>query len=183
MSAIYSNAEEVEEIAKDLIADHYPEIAGNPLVKIIYRFEDPARNKNGKVVMGECKRMTGLNSYLYHDGHDFDPGTDPFFLILIAYTVWRKLSEKQREALVDHELAHIGCERDEEGNTRLSINAHDVEEFESVVRRHGMWKTDLQRFAEAVEETVLPGLFDGETRVTIEHGDSVATITGERVSA
>lgn len=138
MSATYYKAEEVEKIAHSLIDDHYPDIAKNPDVDIIYRFEDPTREKNGKQILGQCRLISGLTSFLYREGNELEPSTKPLFLILISAPAWTVLNPNQRVALVDHELAHVNVEIGEKGDTKLSIRPHDVEEFQSIIERHGL---------------------------------------------
>jgi hypothetical protein len=149
VAALYSKAAEVEDIVRRLIGDHYQELAFNHEVQIICRFETPTREKNGKAILGECRKVSGLNSYLYRTGIDDTPEAKPFFLILISEDAWRVLNPDQREALVDHELAHVGADIDDKGNTVFSIKPHDIEEFRDVVARHGMYLADIERFIEA----------------------------------
>jgi hypothetical protein len=58
---------------------------------------------------------------------------------------WDHLSERQREALVAHELSHIGP-RGESG--KIAMLEHDIEEFAWVVRQYGQWHSGLEHFAE-----------------------------------
>lgn len=58
---------------------------------------------------------------------------------------WERLSAKAREALIAHELNHIGG-RTEAGNVFLL--EHDIEEFAWVVRQYGQWHSGLEHFAE-----------------------------------
>ena len=64
--------------------------------------------------------------------------------------------------MVDHELCHAWAEvkqkkddsdSDEELETdnpvRLGVKPHDLEEFSCIVRRHGLWRDDIQDFVEA----------------------------------
>jgi hypothetical protein len=56
---------------------------------------------------------------------------------------------------VDHELTH--CDVDEEG--KLSLRPHDLEEFNVIVRRYGLWRAEVQLFLEAARH---PDLFSSE---------------------
>lgn len=58
---------------------------------------------------------------------------------------WEHLSERQREALVAHELNHVG-QRNEQGN--VVMLEHDIEEFAWVARTYGQWHSGLEHFAE-----------------------------------
>lgn len=47
-----------------------------------------------------------------------------------------------------------------------SIREHDVEEFSDVIRRHGLWDTGIERFAEAVREADYQMNFEDYERET-----------------
>lgn len=57
---------------------------------------------------------------------------------------WAVLTDLKREALIAHELCHLGV--NEKG--QLDLYDHDVEEFAWVVRRYGQWHIGLEQFAE-----------------------------------
>ena len=67
------------------------------------------------------------------------------------------LTEKQRLALIDHELCHIV--RDVDSDSGFSMRSHDIEEFAAVVERHGAWKADVHHFLAAAKNAQLD-LFD-----------------------
>jgi hypothetical protein len=58
-------------------------------------------------------------------------------------------------ALVDHELCHAWAladqdeDNDEADPVKLSLRPHDLEEFSCIVRRHGMWREDIEDFVES----------------------------------
>lgn len=60
---------------------------------------------------------------------------------------WRTLSAEQRIALVDHELCHFDRDLEKE---KWVIITHDIEEFESIVQRWGLWHPKLSDFGHAV---------------------------------
>jgi len=66
-------------------------------------------------------------------------------VIFAVEKAWRHLSERQREALLAHELSHVGG-RNEAGNVVLLD--HDIEEFAWVVGKYGQWHSGLEHFAE-----------------------------------
>ena len=138
----YTPAPEVAEIAGDLIAtveDHARLIEAD----IIYVWRDKATKSKGRVSLGKARRLSGLNAFLARD----QGGMEPLFLIEIAADQWEGMTTAQRYALVDHELSHLRVRTDEHGELELSIRGHDVEEFKSVVDRHGLWKSDVADFA------------------------------------
>lgn len=50
---------------------------------------------------------------------------------------------------------------DEQGRTVWRIRAHDIEEFQEVVSRHGQWKGDIEKFADAIAAKTSRPLLDG----------------------
>lgn len=159
----YRPAPEVKEIADQLIPEHHEHLIGH---RIEYLFRDQARESNGMTILGTASIVKGRNAFLARTTI-LDPGTGeilsldddglvdpaPFFVIEIAFDTWGDdeedgprygLSDAQRVALVDHELCH--CRIDAKGNPK--IRAHSIEEFSDVVRRHGLWKPDVQWFAD-----------------------------------
>lgn len=144
---VYSPAPEVALVAGRLIADHHLHLAGQP---IVYVFREPAARSRGKIVLGKARRVTGLNAFLValaaSDGAIEDDGDEidhTFFVMEIARPQWDDAPTEARAALVDHELCHFGVD-DETG--QLSIRSHDLEEFNDVVRRHGVWRDDVAAF-------------------------------------
>jgi hypothetical protein len=83
-------------------------------------------------------------------------------VILLNHEAWNsaEFSEKQMRALLDHELVHAEVAKnddgevktDEQGRTCYRIRKHDIEEFTEIVHRHGLWKSDLARFAQVAME-------------------------------
>lgn len=58
---------------------------------------------------------------------------------------WGRLTEHAREALIAHELSHVGG-RSEQG--KVQMLEHDIEEFGWVVKQYGQWHSGLEYFAE-----------------------------------
>jgi len=87
-------------------------------------------------------------------------GDVPDFILTLDLEFWDTASERQREALVFHELMHCTQARDKEGELRFdseglpvwAIRPHDIEEFNEVVRRYGAWKEDVAAFIAAATE-------------------------------
>lgn len=79
------------------------------------------------------------------------------FVILLNEEVWRSedWTDKQKKALLDHELCHVtvsldktdAVRTDDKGRTLYRMRRHDIEEFRVIVRRHGCYKADLEEFA------------------------------------
>lgn len=145
----YKHAQEVEDIALDLIPKYHGHLQDFN-VHIEYVFVSKAPKRNGKEIWGTCRRVSGFNAYMSHS-----QGDEPFFVIVISEPVWDVLPQDKREALVDHELCHAWSEADQSEDddeadpVKLSLRPHDLEEFSAIVRRHGLWREDIEDFVEA----------------------------------
>ena len=105
---------------------------------------------DGRVTLGRCKRVGDPDREIM--------GLD--FVILLSADFWQhsEVTDGQREALLDHELSHAAVaydtdgepQRDEQDRVVYRIRKHDVEEFSGVIRRHGVYKRDLEDFAAAL---------------------------------
>lgn len=145
----YREAHEVEKVARDLIYDYHTHLA-TARIKYVFRSE-PAEEK-GKLVWGKARKMGGLNAWLASTG--IDRGYEqseplPFFVIEIAEPIWNAIDDKTRRALVDHELTHCDVDID---TSKYSLRPHDLEEFGSIVRKHGLWRDDVELFVKAALE-------------------------------
>src|SRR5208282_650338 len=103
---------------------------------------------DGRIVLGKCKKIS-----------DFEKEYIPYdFVIILNDLYWSRFDDKQRLALMDHELHHAApkldddCEHeeDERGRKVWRTRKHDIEEFRAVVERHGCYKSDLEAFAEVI---------------------------------
>jgi hypothetical protein len=112
---------------------------------------------DGKIVLGKCRKASDLDRELAQ----FD------FIILLSRSFWTdgRVSDKQRTALLDHELCHAALKyddkgepvEDERGRLVYRTRKHDIEEFTPIVERHGCYKADLERFAAALRRAGAPG--------------------------
>lgn len=131
-----------------LIGAHHTEIA-DAKIALAWRFGFK-EDKDGHIVLGKCKKCSDLD----REAHDFD------FIIILNYEFWNdgQTTDAQRAALLDHELCHASVSTDAQGEEKMDVHGryvyrvrkHDVEEFREIVDRHGIWKQDLQQFAESI---------------------------------
>lgn len=135
----YTHAPEVEELAAKLINDHHSHLAE---ARIKYLFRNGKWQSKGKSTLGKAKLAAEDARFL----GQYD------FIIMISTDAWNSAVPAYREALVDHELQHLDCAEDKAGNKKWSIQDHDVQEFVSVVRRHGLWEVDLQKLIIAAKQ-------------------------------
>jgi hypothetical protein len=138
----FDPAEAVEEIAKKLIPKHHSHLVS---ARIAYLFKNKPMKSKGREVYATAEKISKKN-YALCKHH---------FLITVAYPTWKDLSDKKKLAVIDHELEHCFVEDDEKtGEPKYSILPHDVEEFGSIIRRHGLYTTDLVRIGRVVEDAL-----------------------------
>jgi hypothetical protein len=117
----------------------------------------PDANKN--LCLGKCRKRGDLDREL----DTFD------FVIMLNKEAWPGLNLKEKRALIDHELCHANVVLDSDGEPKVDdadrlvcrIRKHDTEEFRDVVKRHGLWTSDLAAIAQAaVNDAQRPLLAD-----------------------
>jgi len=144
MATKYTPASDVRKIAEELIEKYHPHLQD---VRIEYVMGDKAPKSSGKEVWGFVRKVGSLPAYLASDDDHKKAGeVEAFFVMVISEPVWEKLNTEKRTALIDHELCHCGVEVDDEGNGKLTLIPHDLEEFTSIVRRYGLWRDDVRDF-------------------------------------
>ncbi len=144
MPTTFEDAPEVEDIAGRLIRDHHAYLRQSD-IRYLFRVAD-SWTKSGKEVYGQATVVSGA---MRHIAGDADA------VVLVNARIWSDLSDAQREALVDHELTHLQPRTDADGDIQshpdgrpiLCTTSHDVEEFAAVIKRHGLWRPDLERAA------------------------------------
>lgn len=107
-------------------------------------------NVDGHLILGKCVKASELQRELV----DWD------FVILLNFEVWnsKEFDRKKKLALLDHELCHAEPALDKEGEPKVNasgkkvwrIRDHDLQEFHEIVARHGLYKSDIQKFAEVI---------------------------------
>lgn len=103
------------------------------------RGRKPSGRAGKKVTMAKTSLVSPKTLALAVENYKFIIEYDP--------VIWRSLTIEQQLALVDHELCHCGVDAD-----GCYMKHHDLEEFRSIVTRHGFWKDDVKAFAESTED-------------------------------
>lgn len=148
MGKTYADAELVETFAKRLLKEHHSELA---TARIRYIWVSEASKKSGRPVLGKVRKISGALQFL----------TDLDFLVEVALDQFNDLTEKQREALVDHLLQRCHGEEDEKtGEMKWSIRDPDVQEFSEILDRHGAWNEDLRGFVTIAHAIDVDALVD-----------------------
>lgn len=150
MALMHRPASEPKRIGEELIGKYYPDILDSGCrVEFIFRSE--CGKKGGHPVLGTLSKISGRQAFLSQLGTPSEGYVEPkylaYYLVEIAEPEWKDLSPSQRVALVDHELAHCLLEHDDDEGWTLKTTGHDLEEFSSIVERHGLWHPGLEWFA------------------------------------
>ena len=155
-------AEDVDAAAQDLfdvlIDRDHPALRRFALALL---FKPKCTVRGSRIVRGTAQLATPREQELY--------GAQAF--VTLGYDEWADCTERQREAIIDHQLYHFAVSEDEE----LEMVGHDVEEFDAVLRKHGSWEEGLARFVETAQK-ILPGLAErprvapGEEAEPVEEG-------------
>lgn len=148
----FKKAHEVADVAEEIIKKHHPHLV-DAIEKGLIGFYFKSGNNDWA---GKAKKCTAFERFT----------TGCMLFVFIDNDAWKVFNEKQKEALVDHELCHFTRMKEEKFNPdtqkmefvwadaedpdNWKIREHDVEEFSDVIVRHGLWETGIERFALAV---------------------------------
>ncbi len=137
---------ELEKLGKLLIARHHMYLAAARIAFVLKRMSEATkkRKKSGDIKLRDGKKL--VIAKVAKLGPVTTVLSDYDFVIEVNERWWKPLTEKEREAVMDHELAH--CGRDSRG---WYIKEHDVQEFKEILERHGFYLADLREFAKAVQ--------------------------------
>lgn len=106
--------------------------------------------KQGRIVVGTAEQVAFRAGGWQKERQEFQMlqwfGRIPKFLITLDGAYAREAADAEFCALVEHEMYHIAHKLDDagqpafdrEGNPKLEIRGHDVEEFVGVVARYGV---------------------------------------------
>jgi hypothetical protein len=148
MAKEYGMAEAVEDIAVKLIPSYHPELA---TARMKYIYVDKASQKGGRPVLGKVRKVSGALQFLL----------DIEFLFEVALDTWNELDPNARTALVDHLLERCYGEEDEDtGEMSWRVREPDVQEFSSILQRHGAWNEALNGFVSIAQHVKVDDLID-----------------------
>jgi len=139
MPRLYGQAESVEQIATNLLPTYHAELA---TARMQYVFVDKGSLKNGQPVYGKVRKLSGAVQFL----------VEKDFLIEVALDHWNEASESKRLAIVDHLLeCCTGAEDEKTGEMKWVVREPEVQEFASILHRHGAWTDALQGMVEVAQ--------------------------------
>lgn len=139
---------------------HNPDHAHLQEADLCFLWASNAFDKKGRAVLGQAEevmmRAGGWQKARMEQQMYEWFGRIPDFIVTLAADYCAQCSDLEFCALVEHELYHIAQETDEfgapkftrEGQPKLKLRGHDVEEFVGVVRRYGA-SHDVQQLVDA----------------------------------
>jgi hypothetical protein len=164
MSEWVEAPEEVVNIAETLIQEHHPDLASADIA-FAMKSEKKFKLKSHQIWAQASKIPAKLSAFVNYD-----------FLIWIQWEIWEKLSDVQKQALIDHELCH--CTIDE----TPKIIPHEIEEFSVVIERFGLWRTSLRTMGKAAKDYIQNDLGYLEQKIELSTpGGKVVSLTGEQL--
>ncbi|MDM1019686.1 putative metallopeptidase [Acinetobacter sp. VNK23] len=143
--------------------DHIAELIHDSEQFLAFAWASSAAVAKKRMVLGQCEKVM-FNQGGWRKARQEQQMRDwfgfvPTYLITIDASFCEQASDREFCALIDHELYHIGVERDTDGEPILSDNTglpkhylagHDVEEFVGVVKRWGA-SENVKRLVEAAK--------------------------------
>lgn len=161
MPKSWENSESLENLANGLIPNYHPELG---TARIMYCFVSEASSKGGRKIAGKVRKMSGFLEWL----------VDRDFVIEIAMDMWSEFDSEQQTALMDHLLERcFGDENEESGEISWKVREPDVQEFGTILNRHGAWNEDLHGFVSISKNVDLSEIVEEEGGVEVQTEDMV----------
>ena len=122
-------SEEYEQLAQTVIEENEDLkdlLDLNVGIAFVESNKEPKRN--GRRTFGKCVKVPPL--YQIFAPYDF--------IIVLYPENFKWFDEKQKKILLHHELMHIGVEELPDGSLGRKIVPHDVEDFKTIIDKHGL---------------------------------------------
>ena len=106
-------------------------------LSIGYVVSEDAPERNGRATLADCIpiKKDHQRQFNHHD-----------YLIKIYSPNVAYMNEAQKRILMEHELMHIKASENEDGELKIGIRHHDVEDFKEIVKKYGMdWAKDVHQ--------------------------------------
>lgn len=144
--------------------DHIAELLHDNDEFLAFVWASQACTVKKQMVLGQCEKVM-FNVGGWRKARQEQQMRDwfgfvPVYLITIDASFCEQTSDREFCALIEHELYHIGVERDDDGEIVYSdmtglpkhyLAGHDVEEFIGVVKRHGV-SENVKRLVEVAKQ-------------------------------
>lgn len=94
---------------------------------IIFLSSEHEKKEKGKIIHAQCEKVAEKYKW----------GIPCDFTITVFEPNVEEFTEEQMEALIFHELLHVGIEFEGDGTEKYSIKPHDLEDFKLIIDRYG----------------------------------------------
>lgn len=140
-SGEFWEAPDIERIAYKLIEAKLPDWPEDCKVRFLWKAK--GGRSGGKGIYGKTVKAGGLVAY----------GMEADFVIWLAADLVHDMAftNWQVEALLYHEMLHVGVEQDEDGKVSYSVIGHDFEGFRSEIAEYGFWSIDTKAIARTIQ--------------------------------
>lgn len=151
MADQFEAGDEVYDLMRQMIANFHPDLASvDKEIAIIMRSK--AGKSGGQVVLGKTRKAPSLLGVL--------GPKDYKFIIELAGDEWTNLTDKQREALMDHHLCACNVEIDDvSGEIKCQVMSPDFIGFRGELERHGIWRTAPAQDGETPDDSDVVKMF------------------------
>lgn len=131
---------EVTNLLEKVMSEHHKILRDN---NFLILFKHGGWESKGRTILGRAKVVTeDMRSTFGKDA-----------VIYLNREAWVFLTPEQKNYLLDHELCHLDIVQDKnfdtvtapDGRPKLTTVPHDLEDFVSVIKRHGIIMEDVKR--------------------------------------
>jgi hypothetical protein len=149
---IFTESLEAKAVADPIIQAFHAHLVH---ARMAYLFTDRVMRKMGKTVLGKALKTGGILGHF----------SEADFVLIFSKPVWDGMADEKRRALVDHVLMHCAGTTDKVGGWTWTIHPHDLEEFNDIIRRHGLWRIDIEEFVRVADQH--QGLLPFDRRIDV----------------
>lgn len=106
-------------------------------IGIGYIVSEESPERNGIKTFAECIAVKKDHQRQFNP-HDY--------LIKIYAPNVEYMNDIQKRILMEHELMHIRCYENNNGDLKISMNSHDVNDFRDIIEKYGVdWSKDVHQ--------------------------------------
>ena len=106
-------------------------------ISIGYVISKESPERNGIKTMAECIAVKKDHQRQFNP-HDY--------LIKIYEPNVAYMNDVQKRILMEHELNHIHCYENKNGDLKIGLNTHDVNDFKDIIEKYGVdWSQDVHQ--------------------------------------
>lgn len=157
---------EVIDRAYSIIKHFHPELLAEEIT-IAFVMRSEAQHSQTRTVLAQTSKVPDK----------FRPYVDYDILIWIAEDEYSEMDDNRRDALIDHELCHIGVT----GDGKIYMRSHDFEEFQEIIERRGAWTLALHKAFQYVQ-LAMPILKSDKPKLEVKAlGDAEISIDAESI--